>query len=194
MFLRSATAPFTLCIYIPAQVFPLVRNPNPFSSFISLRKKSLAVVTAKASDALRTSGNLTVKCWAQQPHSCCLSPLRCNCWVISVLGDRFQASLFSRALVERSSWKHLLILLVTLSSSEKGWQRFRKTLSQEAFWFVSCSAVTLSPGLTQQRHQMWDMFFDPQLFIFPHSSGGSSDVGITSHQNEAQLKSSPWSF
>lgn len=40
MFLGSATAPFTLCIYIPAQVFPLVINPNPFSSFTSfLREK-----------------------------------------------------------------------------------------------------------------------------------------------------------
>lgn len=35
MFLGSATAPFTLCIYNPAQMFPPFRIPNPFSSFPS---------------------------------------------------------------------------------------------------------------------------------------------------------------
>lgn len=41
------------------------------------------------------------------------------------------------------------------------------------------------------RHKMWDVFAGPQLFISPHRSGGSSDAGTASHQNEAELKSLP---
>ena len=104
----------------------LFRIPNPFSSFPSfLWEKILAAAIAKASDTLcEHLGDLTVKCWVQQ-RSSWLSPLHCNCWVISVLGDQYQVSLFLRELVEVSSWKHLLILSATLSSSVKGWKRFR---------------------------------------------------------------------
>lgn len=98
IFLRPAKATFTFCVHISALVFSLFRIPNPFSSFHSLIwEKSLAAGIAKASDTLcEHLGNLTVKCREVQQPSRLLSPLRCNCWFISVLGDQYQMSLFKQ--------------------------------------------------------------------------------------------------
>lgn len=45
----------------------------------------------------------------------------------------------------------------------KGLEKVQEMLSQEFLvWVVpSCGSVP--------RHQMWDVFTDPQLFIFPHT-------------------------
>lgn len=82
-------------------MFPPFRIPNPFSSFPSfLWEKCLAVGIAKASDTLcEHLGNLTVKCWVQQPSSW-LNPLHCDCWVISVLGDQYQVKICRSIIME----------------------------------------------------------------------------------------------
>lgn len=161
-------------------MFPPFKIPNPFISFLPfLWEKFLAVGIAKASNTLcEHLGNMTAKCWVQQPSSW-LNPLRCDCWVISVLGDQYQVEICRSIIME--AFAHPFCRFIEF---REGWKRFRtNTVTGDFLVCVipSCDSVpspevVVAPSAQYVSPQLFFSSFHMQLW------DRSSHAGIIFHQ------------